>query len=53
MAVKHKSHQPRLRVVAWVVLMVLKPIRQADFPARPLWPLIRIARIVMAPEMPD
>jgi len=38
-----KSHQPRSRVVAWVLLCCY-PVGQAWFPARELEPLIRMAR---------
>src|ERR1035437_4255310 len=48
-AQKRKSHQPRLRVVAWV-LDQLNPFRQAQFPARTLWVLIRMAGIRASPR---
>jgi hypothetical protein len=38
-----KNHQPRSRVVAWV-LHYCSPVRQASLPARELEPIIRIAR---------
>ena len=43
-----KNHQPRLRVVAWVLLNY-ESFRQASFPARELEPLIRIAEMGKAP----
>jgi hypothetical protein len=56
-----KNHQPRSRVVAWVLLCCF-PDGQAWFPARKLEPLIRMARagaviprtgkrLVLAPEV--
>ena len=40
-----KNHQPRLRVVAWVLLNSKIPVYQAPFPIPKLGLLIRIAGI--------
>ncbi len=43
---KLKSHQPRLRVVAWKKIRLLDPVSQAQIPARSLDLLIRMQGIV-------
>jgi len=45
---KKKNHQPRLRVVAWVVLNQ-RLLRQAMFPAFAMELLIRMAKLDRTP----
>jgi hypothetical protein len=46
---KSEGHQPRLREVAWVLLELLNPVRQALFPAHTMGLLIRMAERMTAP----